>query len=121
MRIRRRSAPEPSEARGAVAIATRSSRIVRLVLKTGLACFARTHCVKVVIHKTISFIYYLLPNLFVIHYYLFTNLSPHILLCNASYAVGMLHGAMHRFIAQSAASSKFGDEFRLLSPSKLES
>ena len=26
-------------------------------------------------------------------------IPPHILLCNASYAVGMLHGALHRFIA----------------------
>ena len=39
-------------------------------------------------------------------------IPPHILLRNASYAVGMLHGAMHRFIARSAASSKFGHEFR---------
>ena len=40
-------------------------------------------------------------------------IPPHILLCNASYAVGMLHGALHRFIAFHAALSKFGLEFRL--------
>ena len=42
-------------------------------------------------------------------------ISPHILLRNASYAAGMLHGALHRFIAHRAVSSKFGYEFRLLS------
>ena len=40
---------------------------------------------------------------------------PDILRSNASYAEGMLHSALHRFIVHRTASSKFGHEFRLFS------